>query len=199
MDAVAEREVRVGIAPDVEGLRVGELRRVAVGRAHQQQDPVAGLDRLIGNRHVLARDSHRPLQRAVVAQALLDAGLHVRRLVAQQAELLGQPQERRQRVADQVLGRLVAGVDEQDARVQHVVAGQRRVVALDLHQPAHHVVARVFHPLVVEPGKEGLELDQRVLRPVHSLVLADTGEQQRGQAVGPLVEAVHVFARRADD
>ena len=53
--ALPERQVRVGVAADVEAERVVEHRLVAVGRRVGQHDPVAGPHRLVADVVVAAR------------------------------------------------------------------------------------------------------------------------------------------------
>ena len=118
---------------------------------------------------------------------------------AQEREFLRQVQQRREHVADQRLRGLVAGVEQDDAGVQHVILGEQRVAALHLHQPAHHVVAWAVDALVVELFQIRLEFDQCVLRPVDAGLVADAREQERGDAVGPVLQLVQVLAARSDD
>ena len=61
------------------------------------------------------RDAVVDLHRPVVAEELLDRVLGELGFVAQQRELVGVAEQRDLRVAEQVLGRLVAGLQQQDA------------------------------------------------------------------------------------
>src|SRR5687768_4350503 len=49
--AVAERDVAVGLAPDVEPVRIGKLRRIAVRRADADRDQGAFRERAAADPH----------------------------------------------------------------------------------------------------------------------------------------------------
>ena len=74
MDALAEGDMPVRVvAGDVERLRVGEARRIAVGRGQDDQQRIALGDRLPAQLDVLPGEARgRGLGRTVVAQDLLD-------------------------------------------------------------------------------------------------------------------------------
>ena len=58
MDAVAEREVAVVRAPEVEPVRLAELGGVAVGGVDHQEEAIPSPDVLVADPEVLAGDAH---------------------------------------------------------------------------------------------------------------------------------------------
>ncbi len=90
MRAASEADVLAGgLAPEVELIRFRELRGVTVRGADDGDDEVAAADRLTAELDVGRRPARdRPLDRAVVAQELLDGGWHERRVGAERVELV---------------------------------------------------------------------------------------------------------------
>ena len=109
MGAGAERDVLVLRPAHVEAVGVGELRRIAVGGCQQQVDPLPPADLGAVHLQIDLGQARRQLNRAVVAQDLLDRRGHQRRIVPDPPHLVGVAQQGQQAVADQVRGRLVAG------------------------------------------------------------------------------------------
>jgi hypothetical protein len=72
VDAAAQRELRVDDAVEVEPVGVREGAVVAVRRAEQQQDGLAGFISTSCRRASLVRVRHRPLDGGVEAQHLAD-------------------------------------------------------------------------------------------------------------------------------
>ena len=70
--AVAECEMRIGIARDVEPLGSVELPGIAIRRADHRQHQLARRDQLAMHLDVALRRPHHPLQRRAVAQHLFD-------------------------------------------------------------------------------------------------------------------------------
>ena len=117
--------VRVVGRAEVEPVRVGEHRRVVVGRAEQQRR--APLPRGIADAadlDVLQHPALEHLQRGVVAHQLLDRGGQQRRVGAQPRQLVGVAEQRPPAVAGHVHGRLVAGVQQQHAGADQLVLGE---------------------------------------------------------------------------
>ena len=147
MDAVAEGEVRVRIARDVEAERVGEDALVAVRGRVPERDLVAGADRLAAERDVARRGAAVVGGGARPAQDLLDGAGHERPVGAQRAHLLGMLGEREQAAGDRVARGLGAGDEQQrqerdDLGVRRGGAGSVRVRDLGVHDEREHVVAR---------------------------------------------------------
>ena len=141
--AEAEREVAVVAARDVEAVGLVEHRRVAVRRADAADHERALPDRHAAELHVLERDAHGALHRAVEAQHLLDRALQQLGLRAQARELVGVLQERERPVPDQVRGRLVTGEQQQDRGRQQLAVAERVAVLLRRDERADQVVARL--------------------------------------------------------
>ena len=80
--------------------------------------------------------------------------------------LFGPFEQGMERVADEVGGGLVAGVEDEDDVVQQLGLGQPRAVGLALDQPGQHVVlgvARMRAPLRDEPAQVREETRHRPL------------------------------------
>ena len=107
VDAARERQVVEDVrAGDVEGGRIAEDARVAVGAADQQVDPLPTADGLAGDLGVVEGDASGALDRRVEAQRLLDRCAHERRVGDQCGPLVGVVEQRVDGVAEQVDGRL---------------------------------------------------------------------------------------------
>src|SRR5260370_21900739 len=76
VDALAKRQVIVRAARDVESLRLGKLRRVAIRRAKHYRDYRPRLYASPAHFSVVLREAHQHLHRAVIAQHLLDSPRH---------------------------------------------------------------------------------------------------------------------------
>jgi hypothetical protein len=153
VDAAAEGQVRAGaLAAEVEvGGGGAPVLLVAVGRAEQREDQLAGRHRLARQLHLAGHDAARELHRAVVAQQLVHRGGVERRVGGQALELVAVAQQRQRAVADEVDRGLVAGQVEQQHLVQQLVTREPVAVLLRRDQGGQHVVGRVG-PLPVDGG-----------------------------------------------
>ena len=113
-------------------VRLGEDRRIAVCRTEQGRDLLALLDGDLANLGVGDRCALEQLQRRVVADQLLDRRVEQVRSAAQPLELFGMREQRGDAVADDVHGRLVAGVEQQRAGGDEFVLGEPGAVGVDL-------------------------------------------------------------------
>ena len=148
VDAGAEAEVRVGGAAQVEPVRVGEHRRVPVGRAQQRGDLLARLDRDRPDPNRLGRGPLEQLQRRVVPDQLLDGARHQARVRAQPGQLAGVGEQRVGPVADDVDARLVPGHLQQHRGRDQLVLGQPAAVRVPgRDQVGEQVLARVPAPV----------------------------------------------------
>jgi len=112
--------------PGPERVRVGERRRIAVGREYGDQDRVAGVHDPAADFDVLGgKAPGRVLQRGVQPQRLLDDGGAVRRIAPGPGGLVRVGQEREGAGRDQPDGRLVAADEDQERRRRHLVRGER--------------------------------------------------------------------------
>ncbi len=89
MWAHAERQMPIGLAGDVENLRIAEVGFVAIGRREPGHHERPARDARPGDRDVLARDARaRELQRARVPQELFNGRCGEGRVGLQQGPLL---------------------------------------------------------------------------------------------------------------
>jgi hypothetical protein len=89
MHARAEGEVAVGLAAGIEAVGLGELRRVAVGRADADMDVGAGRQPFAADLELSRKPSVAELVGALEAQAFLDAGLEQARVGLEPRQLVG--------------------------------------------------------------------------------------------------------------
>ena len=88
MDPVPEGQVRVGIARDVEAVRVGELFWITICRSEHHQGHFPGGDGLTVHLNVAPRHAKHPLQGRAIAQDFFDSGGQQLRSSAQASELI---------------------------------------------------------------------------------------------------------------
>ena len=180
VDAAGERQVveEVG-AGEVEGGRVVEDRRVAVGAADQHVDPLAAADRLPRDLGVVEGDPGGALDRRVEAQRLLHRGTRERRVGHQRGPLVRVVEQRVDGVAEQVDGRLEAGDQQHPADRHQLDRPELEVpVALGGDERADQVVARLG----------AAQLEDALEQPDHRLAAAITsraciGERKPGSAL----------------
>jgi hypothetical protein len=72
MDAMTEGNVRIGVAPDVETVRVGELHRIAIGGADHGKHAPACRNRLAVHFDVARGGPEHKLNGSAEAQHLFD-------------------------------------------------------------------------------------------------------------------------------
>ena len=72
VDSRPERQMRVGIAPRIERVRIGKALGIAIGRPEQEADPLAFAQADPRDFDVLERIAGEEMQRRVEAQKLLD-------------------------------------------------------------------------------------------------------------------------------
>src|SRR6202041_3308250 len=128
VDAVAERQVIVRLTRDVELLRLGEFRRVAIGRAEDHCDYRPRLDSSAAHFRVALREAQQHLYWTVIAQHLLYRRRDQRRIAPQSLILSRIAREREQAVAYQIGGRLVACYQQQHHECEQFFAAERPVV-----------------------------------------------------------------------
>ena len=139
MDPGAERQVARLVSPEVQPIGLGEARGVAVRRAEETEDEAPLRDRNASDLRVARRHPARPLDRAVVAQELLDRAGQEARIVLESPPLLRMPEEGEEPVPDEVHGRLVAGDVEEDAGREQLALRQPVPRLLRLDEPAQEV------------------------------------------------------------
>ena len=89
MDATAEGDVTIGLALNVEAIRIGELSLVSVGRADIGHDKLIRPDTLITKHRLGCRNAHHRLHRRVIAEGLLDGTRHQCAIRAQALHYVG--------------------------------------------------------------------------------------------------------------
>src|SRR3546814_6738620 len=130
MDALAERQAGAVMAPQVEAVGLGKLQRVAVGRAEQAHHVAAGGNAPAGDLDLFAGPAADLLDRALVAQELVDGAFHERRVGSQARKLVGIADQRQHSVADQVLRGLVTGPQQEHAVGQQFLLAPRVAAAV---------------------------------------------------------------------
>src|SRR5262245_31489809 len=113
--AEGEREVVRDLAREIEAVRVAEALGVAVHRAEEEVDHRCARNDHARDLRVVEHHAVVHLHRAVVAQELLDGVRGELRALAQKPQLVRVAEERDLGVAEQVLGRLVARLEQEDA------------------------------------------------------------------------------------
>ena len=99
-----------------------------------------GAQTLAAHLQVVPDDPPVELDRAVVAQQLVDGRLEQFGLVAEAPQLIGMAEQRQKAVADQVARRLVASHQDQQHGGQQLLAGQPVAFLLGRQQDAHEIV-----------------------------------------------------------
>ena len=196
MDAVAEGHVRVVGASEVEMVRLTEEVGIAVGGAQEDGDDLFLADAPAGDVALLGGDPVGQLDRAVVAQELLDGALDEPRVVLQAAPLGGVPQERHDGVADEVRRGLVPGPQDQHRERQQLGPAQDLPAVLDRHERAEQVPRRHPPPLGEGVTEVGLHLAERALETGQASGRLERIEQA-GQVVGPGLQPLAMLRRKA--
>ena len=124
MNAGAEREVPVGMPANVETVRVGKLRGIAVGGADADMDVGAARHRDAAEHGVRGGAAVAELVRALHAQELLHRGLDQFGICAQVAHGVGIADQEIDAIADEIGRGLVPGVENEDAIVQELELAQ---------------------------------------------------------------------------
>ena len=147
MDTVAERQMVVRGARDIEPMRLGKLRRVSIGRRQDYERRHIRLDLHAADFHIDLRIARGRLHRAVVTQHLFDRARHQRRIRAQHAQLVRIAPQRKHPVTDQIGGRFVAREQQQHHERDQLLFAQRIGLVAGHHQSADQVAARTASAL----------------------------------------------------
>src|SRR2546425_8606635 len=161
VDARDEREMAVRRAPDVETVRVRELRRVAVGGSDPERDERSRVHRDAPEHRVAYGAPIAELVRALEAEELLDGGRDQAGLGAEPQVLPRVLEQAHDGVGDQVRRGLVARVEEEDALVQELQLGEAVARVLGREQRGQDLAgirARAPPPLGDQPAEIALEL-----------------------------------------
>ena len=109
VQSVPECQVRIGIAPAIELISIGELFRITVGRSHHRKNDLPGGNGLSLHFDFLSREPENPLQRRSKTQHLLDTGRQQFRPALQQSKLLRPFNEAKHGIVKKVRRGLAAG------------------------------------------------------------------------------------------
>ena len=193
MGAVAEGQVVVGLARQVQHAGLVEHGGVVVGRADAQGDEVTGRQRDITQGERRVQLAVVQLQRGLEAQQLLHRGGQQGRFGHRAGHqpvpggALGQ--QGVHAVADQVGGGLMAGVEQEDAVVQQLGLAELLAALLTLDQPRQHVglgVSGVGAPVRHQAAQLGTEVGHRgVATRQHDGRWRRFQRRQDGQRPGP--------------
>ncbi|CAM5498447.1 hypothetical protein SVIOM342S_08710 [Streptomyces violaceorubidus] len=127
--AVAETEVALWAAADVEAVGVGVVRRVAGGGGEGDEHRIARRDGGARQLQRLGRETERGgVDGGVVAQRLLHGAPGQLRLGAQAGELVGVGEQAADGRRDQVDGGLVPGDQDEEGHAEQFPGGERAAV-----------------------------------------------------------------------
>ena len=168
MDAVAEVQVvaDLALAVDVEAVRVGEEPFVAAGRPVDENDGIAGRDRLAVQRDIAGGGPDLILRWAFVAQQFLERRGDLAAVVLQLLPLVGVVGEHHDGIADEFGHRLGARTAEHRAEPGDLdVVEPPDLPVLDhlrLDEAADHVVLRLGAALLNQLVVVGTGFHHRV-------------------------------------
>ena len=185
VDAGGEGEVAGCLrAVEVRRIGFGEDGRVPAGAGQQQRHPVTGSEPLSGELGLDVGDPVGHLDRRVEPQHLLGGGTGHAGVVPQPGPQLRAVQQRRDRVPDQVHGRLEAGDEQQVAHDHEVVLGHPPV-ALGRDHRADQVFPGLAATLLDRPGQGRVEPAGGSLQGHQMRRGADTVERGRDRRAVP--------------
>ena len=124
VDAGRKGEVAIGLAADIETIRVGELCGIAIGGADADVNIAPRRDRYPAQMDIPRRTPIAELVRAFHPQEFFDRGVDALRIAAQIAHRIGIADQKIDAVADEIRGGLVARVEQKDAVVQQLERAQ---------------------------------------------------------------------------
>ncbi len=148
MDPVAERQVAVVGASEVQPVGLGKPTRIPIRRAEPKFDEVSRANPRTAQRQVVRRQPRGHLGRTVVAEQLLDGRSDQCRIASQPPQLIWVAQQCKQPVADQVGRRLVPADQEDHAGRQQFVGRQGVAPLFDGDETADEIVARLSGAIV---------------------------------------------------
>src|SRR2546426_1321686 len=120
MDAVPEGQVAVRHPSDIEPVGLGELGGIAVRRAKHGPDSLARSDDSAVELDLQFGDTRDALDWTVVAKQFLNGGLDQAWIIQEPLPLLGMAGQRPQPVADKAGGRLMTGLQHEDAHAEEL-------------------------------------------------------------------------------
>ena len=211
MRTEAEGQVLVGILPgDVQAVRIGEHRRVAVGGPVVHGDLLPLGDQLPADLHVLRRRAAHVDHRADHADELVH-GIGQQRAVRRQSGLLVRElRHQLHRAGDGVAGGVIAREHDQQPRAVQILVGQEFPVQLGPGDGGQQVRLRVLSALVQNVAaifEHGLDVLVELLDEHHQLgrqrqlALAAVRRQVSGQLqiMHPFQELGPIFYGHAED
>ena len=190
----AERDVRIGIASDVEHIGVGEHVLVAIGRAVEHHDTVTLLDLLTADLHVVHHRALEVRHRTREAQHLLDGGAQQTVDIVHQAlALFGMFEEQLHTSGQQVARGVATRVHEQQEEPLELGVGEAITIDLGVHENCGQIVAGVA-PFVVG---DRLRVPQHLADRRHLHLGRGDGVVVGVHDLGEVVETLAIGARHA--
>jgi len=159
MRAVAEHQVRVRVAADVEAAGIGEHFVIPVSRGERDDHLVTGLDGLPADLAIVCGGAAEGHHRRPPAEHLVDRGRHQGRIGAQLFLCLRMLDQRDARAGQAVAERLVPSHREQPEHVLEL--GHRHLAAVLVglgQQDGHHVVPGAAPLLLREKMSVGVQV-----------------------------------------
>jgi hypothetical protein len=120
VNAGAEGEMAIRLAPDIETIRIVELGRIAIGRADADMHVGPRGHSDAAKRRMLRGSPIAELVRAFHPQKLFDGGWDGIGMAAQVAHDVGVPDQKVDRIADEIRRRFMPGVEQKDAIVEQL-------------------------------------------------------------------------------
>src|SRR3569833_2333815 len=155
-----EGEVAVGFSPDGKDIWLGKFSRIAIGCTDAQGKVGSRLQGDTANSSLLHNEPIAQLIGAFNTQAFFNCGHYQIRLGTQLIDGIGVREQQSQGAADQIGGRLVPGIEEENAVVQELPEGEIRL----LEQPAQQIiVGRMRAPMGYQNLKVLSELANRAI------------------------------------
>ena len=194
---MSECEVRVGIASDVEAIRLVPGGVVAVRRAVGHPHERVRRHGRVPQGDVFERQASADLVGTVEAEHLLDCRGHQIGALAQQLELIGMAEQSVHAAPDQVRGGLVSGVQQECSVVQQLHLGEGLAVLLGTDEDRHQIVARFSAAPVSKLTEVTLEVLDCGIGPIDDL-LGGVRLQRRSHRRSPGLESLTVVGGDAE-
>ena len=194
--AVAEGEMSRSGAGEVQTVRVGVARGVAVGGAEHDERllPLAHADST--ENEIVSGDAGGDLDGAVVAQELIDGSGAEVGMLSEPVELVGVLEQRERAVADQVRGRLMTGGEQQQAHRDDLVRLERDAAVGGMDQRAQEILARSSRAAARRSGRGTASASSPPCRSRRSLRASGRARASAQASGSPSAAVLHPRGRR---
>ena len=172
VDALPERQVAIGLAFQVEAIRLVEDARVPVRRTEHEIDQLPLGQALTVQLHVTRDTAPAALDGALEAQHLLDGARQQGLIAAQPRQFLGSAQQQQDAVGDEVARGLVTGDEQRRAHRDELGLREPITGLLRFHERSDEVCAGVGPALPAEVAEVVLDGDDGLGR-AHKMVVHD--------------------------